>query len=126
MCLLKCLISSSLGSGSLTDCSQGIDRLHRHNTGGHDGDGNEKVAKQHGFAFSATRNEGGREHTKMNFPLAISLPVQSPRQRESKSAPIYVLFVTQFLRIPYLHLMFAISLLPLSKCQFTTPHSELQ
>ena len=88
--------------------------------------GNEKVAKQHGFAFSATQNEGGREHTKMNFPLAISLPVQSPRQRESKSAPIYVLFVTQFLRIPYLHLMFAISLLPLSKCQFTTPHSELQ
>ena len=125
MCLLKYLISSSLGSGSLTDCSQGIDRLHRDNTGGHDGDGNEKVAKQHGFAFSATRNEGGREHTKMNFPLAISLPVQSLRQRESKSASTYVLFVTQFLRIPYLHLMFAMSLLPLSKSQFTTPHSEL-
>ena len=95
MCLLKYLISSSLGSGSLTDCSQGIDRLHRHNTGGHDGNWNENVTKQYGFAFSATRNDRIDSfmedvNTQLNFPLAVSLPVQSLRQRESKSSSTYL------------------------------------
>ena len=66
-------------------------RLHRHNTGGHDGDGNGNVAKQYVFVFSATRNDQIESlmedlNTQLNFPLAVSLPIQSLRQRESNSA----------------------------------------